>query len=192
MGEEACKQVALFSSPPLSSSGMAAAAHSFTIDASAVVPRDAVLLGSGSIGPQCVVHPTATLDGRKGPLHLAVGSVVEDRAVLAVSEEGKELRCGEALLVSVGAKVAAASIGARVAVGIGAQVLSGAVLGSGVSIGARCVVAAGDEVPDATVVFGEASERRHDDGFGEEHARALGKHVDLLAKTMPNFHHLQK
>ncbi|WP_435333632.1 gamma carbonic anhydrase family protein [Haloarchaeobius sp. TZWWS8] len=110
----------------------------------AYVARDATLVGDVTVEEDASVWPGVVLRGDVGPVRVGAESHVGDTAVFHDS------RVGERVMVGHGAVLNDADVGTGSLVGINA------VLNSDVTVGERCIVAAGTVVPDGYTIPDES------------------------------------
>lgn len=118
-----------------------------TIDESAAVSRDAVLVGDVEIGAEASVWPGVVCRGDVGPVRIGTYTHVGDNATIHASS------LADRVMVGHGAVLNEAEVGEGALVGFNATVNAGATVGS------RSVVAAGTVVPDDYEVPAESFAR---------------------------------
>lgn len=115
------------------------------------------------------------------------------------------MEIGNGVVVDVGAVVEARRVGEGSVVEIGARIGRGAVVGkvccyfispqlmSGFvdrrqhcKIGPLCEVAAGEVVPDYTVIYGHGMRRVDTSGVGDLKMKMIAKQVEVLRKLIPS------
>jgi carbonic anhydrase/acetyltransferase-like protein (isoleucine patch superfamily) len=132
-----------------------------TIDPTAFVHPDAVIIGSVTIGPEASIWPTAVLRGDSGRIVVGARTSVQD---------GTVVHCTSELDTSIGARCV---IGHRVhlegctieddsLVGSGAVVLHRAIVRSGGFVAAGALVSPGTEVPSGAMAMGVPAKIRPD------------------------------
>jgi carbonic anhydrase/acetyltransferase-like protein (isoleucine patch superfamily) len=124
-----------------------------SVDPTAFIARNAILVGDVSVGPRASVWFGAVLRGDLSPVRIGEDSNLQDGAIMHV-EVGVPSVLGRRVTVGHGAIVHAASVEDDCLIGIAATILSGARVGRGSIIGAGAVVREGFEVPPGSVVFG--------------------------------------
>jgi len=124
-----------------------------SLDPTAFIARNAVLVGDVSVGARASVWFGAVLRGDLSPVRIGEDSNVQDGAIMHV-EAGVPSVLGRRVTVGHGAIVHAANVDDDCLIGIAAAILSGARVGRGSIIGAGAVVREGFEVPPGSVVFG--------------------------------------
>ncbi|WFD35853.1 hypothetical protein MCUN1_002721 [Malassezia cuniculi] len=153
---------------------------------SAIVPADATLLGSVSIGPGSVVHPTALLDARAGPIVLGHNCIVEERVAIVAGPAG--ISIGDANHFHAAARISAPSIG-NCNVFLPRAVVSGPVANF-CSVAPACVSHA--PLPDRSVVYAHHSLRRDWSGLAVSQRLAdHAKHLAYLRDLIPATHSLR-
>lgn len=132
-----------------------------SIDPTAYVHPDAVLIGNVHLGPEASVWPGAVLRGDGAPITIGARSSVQDGSVLHVTPlhpttVGDECVIGH-LVHLEGCTIEDGSL-----VGSGAVVLHDAVVRRGALVGAGAVVSGGVEVPSRAMALGIPAKIRPD------------------------------
>ena len=149
---------------------------------SARIAETAALIGSVELKEGANIWYGAVLRGDGGTITIGTNSAVEDNCVL----HGR-VTLGEDCIVGHGAVLHHCTLGPRVLVGMGAVILSGAVIGE------DCVIAAGAVVPERTVippgsaVMGVPGKVKHrvPETHREEMRNSAAYYVDLAADQLP-------
>jgi carbonic anhydrase/acetyltransferase-like protein (isoleucine patch superfamily) len=118
-----------------------------SVDDSARVSREATLVGDVRVGPDASVWPGAVLRGDVEPVRVGAESHVGDNAVLHGAVVGDRVMVGHGAILN------------DAVVEDGALVGFNATLDADVTVGQRCVVAAGAVVPEAYDVPAESFAR---------------------------------
>ncbi|KAK9898561.1 trimeric LpxA-like protein [Cystobasidium minutum MCA 4210] len=177
------------------------------VGSKAIVCQDADLRGEISIGSGCVLHPRCTIFAYAGPIILGDYCIVEENAVI-VNRSKEPMTIGSYNLFEVGCRIEAQSIGSYNTFEPKSRVSSSLSIGDYCTIGAACIAtadqtasaedwAALDELgskhlPDYTVVYGAANERRKWSGEGKVQQIALmHKHLAYLSETLPKYARLK-
>jgi carbonic anhydrase/acetyltransferase-like protein (isoleucine patch superfamily) len=124
-----------------------------SIDPTAFIHADAVVLGQVSLGVRSSVWPTAVLRGDTARIELGDDSNVQDGAVLH-GDDGVPCIVGKRVTIGHRAIVHAATVDDDCLIGMGAIVLSGVVVGRGSLIAAGAVVREGTVIPPGSLVLG--------------------------------------
>ena len=132
-----------------------------TIDPTAYVHPDAVLIGNVQVGAEASIWPGAVLRGDGAPITIGARTSIQDGSVLHVTPVhpttvGAECVVGH-LVHLEGCTVEDGSL-----VGSGAVVLHGAVVRTGALVGAGAVVSGGVEVPSRAMALGVPAKIRPD------------------------------
>jgi carbonic anhydrase/acetyltransferase-like protein (isoleucine patch superfamily) len=132
-----------------------------TIDPTAYVHPDAVIIGDVRLGPESSVWPGAVLRGDGAPITIGARSSVQDGSVLHVTPVhpttvGAECVIGH-LVHLEGCTIEDGSL-----VGTGAVVLHDAVVRTEALVGAGAVVSGGVEVPSRAMALGVPAKIRPD------------------------------
>ncbi|KAL2150835.1 hypothetical protein VTH82DRAFT_7398 [Thermothelomyces myriococcoides] len=162
---------------------------------SVVIADSAVLTGTHPIAvhSESVVHPRAHLDSLAGRVTVGRRCVVHERATVgAVGASGRVTEAAVTLadyvVVDVGAVVSAGDtfIGEGTVVGVGAKVGAGAVIGKHCTLTPHSEIAAGETVPDFTVVYSNGMRRTDKRGMTELKNKGLARQIDVLRRIIPS------
>ena len=141
----------------------------------------AKVVGDVTFGRGCSVWFNAVLRGDSGPIILGEGCNVQDNAVFHGDGERPTV-LGNGVTVGHGAIVHSCTVGDHTLVGMGAIVLSGAVIGKDCIIGAGALVTGKTTVPDGFLIMGNpATVRRPLTPEELETIRDAGPHYMGLA-----------
>lgn len=132
-----------------------------TVDPTAYVHPDAVVIGDVRLGPESSVWPGAVLRGDGAPITIGARTSIQDGSVLHVTPVhpttvGAECVVGH-LVHLEGCTVEDGSL-----VGSGSVVLHEAVVRTEALVGAGAVVSGGMEVPSRAMALGIPAKIRHD------------------------------
>jgi len=171
------------------------------IGAGAIVCQEANLAGEITIGEGTVVHPKANIFAEAGPIIFGKNNIIEEQATIRnnwpedASEEQKKVRrvmtIGDNNVFEVACLVEADKIGKCNVVESKTHLSRGSVVGDG------CVIVAPYKLPpitlpDNTVIWSLQGKTRLVPNAQENHLATHSKHLDILWKTLPTFHHLKK
>ena len=123
------------------------------IDPSAFIAETAAVVGDVTVERDASVWFGAVLRGDAAPIVVGAASNIQDNATLHC-DAGSPLRIGRNVTVGHNAVVHCASVGDNSLIGMGAQLLNGAVIGKNCVIGAGAVVRENEAVPDGTLMVG--------------------------------------
>jgi carbonic anhydrase/acetyltransferase-like protein (isoleucine patch superfamily) len=132
-----------------------------TVDSTAYVHPDAVLIGDVRIGAQASVWPGAVLRGDGAPITVGVRTSVQDGSVLHVTPFHATTVGAECVIGHL-VHLEGCTIEDGALVGSGAVVLHGAVVRTGALVGAGAVVSGGVEVPSRAMALGIPAKIRPD------------------------------
>lgn len=152
-----------------------------SIDDSAYVHPDAVIIGSVTIGPESSIWPNAVLRGDDGEIRIGARTSVQDCSVLHTTVDdptivGDECVIGhvvhlEGCIVRDGAMVAN-----------GAIVLHRSVVGTGAIVAANAVVLYDVDVPPGALAVGAPATIKPDRARAEEITRGVTTYVERAAR----------
>lgn len=151
-----------------------------SIDPSAFVHPDAVVIGDVTIGPESTVWPTAVLRGDHGRIVVGARTSVQDGTVVHCTEDNPTI-IGDRCVVGHNAHLEGCTIEDDCLVGSGSVVLHRVVVRRGALIGASALVPNGTEVPSRAMALGVPVRIRED-------AVAEGAFEHAVAKYVQNGH----
>jgi len=132
-----------------------------TIDSSAFVHPDAVVIGAVTIGPESTVWPHAVLRGDYGEIFVGARTSVQDGTVVHATEE-HATRIGDDCVIGHIAHLEGCTVEDRSLVGSGSVILHRAIVRSGALVGAGAVVPNDLEVPAGAMALGIPAKIRPD------------------------------
>jgi carbonic anhydrase/acetyltransferase-like protein (isoleucine patch superfamily) len=132
-----------------------------SIDPTAYVHPDAVVIGNVRIGAQSSVWPGAVLRGDDGLIVIGARSSVQDGSVLHCTEELPTV-VGDDAVIGHMVHLEGCTVEDGALVGNGAVVLHRAVICTGALVGSNAVVPAGMEVPTGAMALGVPAKLRLD------------------------------
>lgn len=124
-----------------------------TIDPSAFVHPEAVVIGHVTIGPESTVWPGAVLRGDYGEISVGARTSVQDGTVVHATAE-HPTRIGDECVIGHIAHLEGCTVEDGALVGSGSVVLHRAVIRSGALVGAGAVVPNDMEVPARAMALG--------------------------------------
>jgi carbonic anhydrase/acetyltransferase-like protein (isoleucine patch superfamily) len=123
------------------------------IHSSAYVAREAVVIGSVTLGKDTSVWAFASLRADNDPIVVGEGSNIQEGAVLH-TDPGRPLTIGKLVTVGHQAMLHGCDIGDGALIGIQAVVLNGAKIGKECLVGAGAIVTEGKEFADRSLILG--------------------------------------
>ena len=130
-----------------------------SIDPSAYVHPDAVVIGSVTIGPESTVWPGAVLRGDDGEIRIGARTSIQDGTVVHTTPFHPTV-IGDECVVGHVAHLEGCTIHDGSLVGSGSVVLHRAVVESGALVGANAVVPNGMVVPSGAMALGVPAKLR--------------------------------
>jgi carbonic anhydrase/acetyltransferase-like protein (isoleucine patch superfamily) len=124
-----------------------------SIDPSAYVHPEAVVIGSVTIGPNSSVWPGAVLRGDYGTITVGARTSIQDGTVIHATHD-LATHIGDDCVVGHNAHLEGCSVEDRSLIGSGSVVLHRAVIRTGGLVGAGAVVPNDLEVPSAAMALG--------------------------------------
>jgi carbonic anhydrase/acetyltransferase-like protein (isoleucine patch superfamily) len=124
-----------------------------SIDPSAFVHPDAVIIGDVTIGPESSVWPGAVLRSDSGPIVIGARSNVQDGAVIHVSP-GVPTTVHDDVLIGHLAHLEGCTVHNGAFIGTGSLVLHRAVIGEGAVVAGNAVVLDDTDVPAGALAVG--------------------------------------
>ncbi|KAH7479412.1 hypothetical protein PRIC1_009049 [Phytophthora ramorum] len=168
--------------------------HQLQVARTAAVCATAELQGDISVGEHCAVHPGACIRAAGGPIVLGERCFVEDGAVLA-SDGPDGLHVGSGNLFESGSDVRSARVGDGNWFEPKAQARAGSVIGSNCLIGSGVVVAAGERVPDNSILVAVRAQRvvrPQQEFLVKTHAALIQKYADIFPRGAKSPYALEK
>jgi len=124
-----------------------------TIDPTAYVHPDAVIIGDVRLGPQASVWPGAVLRGDESHIAIGARTSIQDGSVIHCTYDLPTV-VGEECVVGHIVHLEGCTIADGALVGNGAVVLHRAVIGTGALVGSNAVVTNDTEVPPGAMALG--------------------------------------
>jgi carbonic anhydrase/acetyltransferase-like protein (isoleucine patch superfamily) len=124
-----------------------------SIDPTAFVHADALVLGDVTLGARVSVWPTAVIRGDTGRIVIGDESNVQDGTVIHV-DHGVPTTVGRRVAIGHRAIVHGSTVDDDCLIGMGAILLNGVSIGSGSIVGAGAVCREGLRVPPNSLVLG--------------------------------------
>jgi carbonic anhydrase/acetyltransferase-like protein (isoleucine patch superfamily) len=140
-----------------------------TIDATAYVHPDAVIIGAVSIGPESSVWPHAVLRGDDGEIRIGARSSIQDCTVLHTTQDDPTIVGDECVIGHI--------VRDRAMVANGAIVLHRSVIGTGAIVAANAVVLYDVDVPPGALAVGAPATIKPDRARVEEITNSVEKYV---------------
>jgi carbonic anhydrase/acetyltransferase-like protein (isoleucine patch superfamily) len=124
-----------------------------SLDPTAFIHAQAVVIGDVRVGPQASVWPTAVLRGDINFIEVGEGSNIQDGAIVHLADD-YPARIGRYVTVGHRATIHACTVEDECLIGMGATILDGAVIGAQSIVGAHALVPQGLIVPPGSMVLG--------------------------------------
>lgn len=124
-----------------------------TIDPSAFVHPDAVLIGNVIVGPESSVWPTAVLRGDHGTIRVGAQTSVQDGTIVHCTST-LDTVIGDRCTVGHNVHLEGCTIEDDCLIGSGSVVLHEAVIRSGALVGAQALIPNGMQVPPGAMALG--------------------------------------
>jgi carbonic anhydrase/acetyltransferase-like protein (isoleucine patch superfamily) len=131
-----------------------------TIDPTAYVHPEAVIIGAVTIGPESTVWPCAVLRGDDGEIRIGARTSIQDGSILHCTPELPTI-VGDGCVIGHMVHLEGCTIEDGSLVGNGSVVLHGAIVRSGGLVGSNAVVPGGMEVPGGTMALGVPAKLRN-------------------------------
>jgi carbonic anhydrase/acetyltransferase-like protein (isoleucine patch superfamily) len=132
-----------------------------SIDATAYIHPDAIVIGDVTIGAESSVWPTAVLRGDPGGIVIGAGTSIQDGTVVHTTPATPTL-VGDECVIGHLVHLEGCTIGNGSLVGSGAIVLNGAVLEDECLVGAGALVPGNLTVPRHAMALGVPATIKHD------------------------------
>ena len=152
-----------------------------TIDATAYVHPDAVIIGAVTIGPESSVWPNAVIRGDDGEIRIGSRSSIQDCAVLHTTVEDPTI-VGDECVIGHIAHLEGCIVRDRAMVANGAIVLHRSVVGTGAIVAANAVVLYDVDIPPGALAVGAPATIKPDRARMDEITRGVGTYVARAAR----------
>uniref|UniRef100_A0A0N5A8F9 rRNA methyltransferase 2, mitochondrial n=1 Tax=Syphacia muris TaxID=451379 RepID=A0A0N5A8F9_9BILA len=131
----------------------------------ALVCKEAILEGRIKIGSGTIVHPTATIRAKNGPIVIGENNNIEETVLIEnvygpLSPDGKTMEIGAQNIFEIGSVIQAAKIGNGNLFGVQCKVGPSTEVTNNCFIGVRCSALLKEELPENTVIYGKGNSRR--------------------------------
>jgi carbonic anhydrase/acetyltransferase-like protein (isoleucine patch superfamily) len=147
-----------------------------TIDPTAYVHPDAVIIGAVTIGPESSVWPHAVLRGDDGEIRIGARTSIQDCTVLHTTVEDPTI-VGDECVIGHIVHLEGCIVKDRAMVANGAIVLHRSVIGTGAIVAANAVVLYDVDVPPGALAVGAPATIKPDRARMEEITRGVTKYV---------------
>jgi carbonic anhydrase/acetyltransferase-like protein (isoleucine patch superfamily) len=124
-----------------------------SIDPTAYIHPNAIVIGDVTLGARVSVWPTAVIRADSAPITIGADTNVQDGAVLHV-DKGVPLKIGARVSIGHRAVLHGATVEDDCLIAMGAILLNGVVVGAGSLVGAGAVCREGMRIPPRSVVLG--------------------------------------
>ena len=147
-----------------------------SIDATAYVHPDAVIIGSVELGAQSSVWPGAILRGDYGTIRVGARTSIQDGSILHATASAPTV-VGADCVVGHNVHLEGCTVEDACLIGSMSIVLKGAVVRTGALVGAHALVANGVEVPSRAMALGVPARMREDAVAEGAFARTVALYV---------------
>jgi len=148
-----------------------------TIDPSAFVHPDAVVIGDVRIGPESTIWPTAVLRGDHGTVTVGARTSVQDGTVVHCTAD-LPTTIGDRCVVGHNAHLEGCTVEDDCLIGSGSVVLHRVVVRSGALVGASALVPNDTEVPSRAMALGVPCRIREDSVAEGAFAYAVDRYAE--------------
>jgi carbonic anhydrase/acetyltransferase-like protein (isoleucine patch superfamily) len=160
-----------------------------SIDSTAYVHPDAVIIGSVTIGANSSVWPGAVLRADYGEIHIGARTSIQDGTIIHCTHD-QWTRVGDDCVVGHNAHLEGCTIEDNSLVGSGSVVLHRAVVRSGGLVGAGAVVPNDLEVPSGAMALGVPAKIKPDSVVPEAIELAVAVYVENGARYQADLRRL--
>ncbi len=147
-----------------------------TIDPTAFVHPDAIVIGDVTIGAESTVWPTAVLRGDHGRIVVGAQTSVQDGTVVHCTAD-LATTIGDRCVVGHNAHLEGCTVEDDCLIGSGSVVLHRVVVRRGALVGAGALVPNGTEVPSRAMALGVPARIREDSVADDAFAAAVATYV---------------
>jgi dynactin-6 len=149
---------------------------------SVVCAEHTKIIGEVSIGSKTVIHPTALIHAKNGPIIIGECNLIEERAVI-VNNSSQPMMIGSYNVFEVGCHSEAPAVGDSNVLEYKSFVGPKTFVSRGCVIGAKCSVNTDEVLPVNTVIYGNECKRRIQGSDPTPQPFQL----DFLIKVLPNY-----
>jgi len=154
------------------------------------VCQETEIVGEVIIGAGTVVHPKASIIAEGGPIIIGENNIIEEHVIIRNHKNAE-------VALTIGANNMF-EVASQISCNVGNNNLfeTKSIAPSGVTIPNGCTIGAGvtlqDEViNDNTIIFGVSNKTHQVKNAQETHIALHSRQLDVLWKTLKNFHHLR-
>lgn len=154
-----------------------------------------VILGDVTIGPECVIHPTAQIVARNGPIIIGSNNLIEERVTI-INNRSETMVIGDHNVFEVDSYCESPRVGnnnimeAKSSVGPDTVLTNNCIIGAGCKLADRSMTQRNEpatDLPVNSVITGSNMARRVVENLpSSSHASQL----DFLRKILPNYQKL--
>ena len=148
-----------------------------SIDVTAFVHPDAVVIGDVTIGAESSIWPTAVLRGDTGFIRIGARTSIQDGSVIHCIPERPTL-VGDDCVIGHLVHFEACEVEDRCLIGSGSVLLEGVVVRAGALVGSAALVPEGMEVPSGTMALGVPAKIREKAPDAAHIALSVGRYVE--------------
>jgi carbonic anhydrase/acetyltransferase-like protein (isoleucine patch superfamily) len=138
------------------------------------IAPSAAVIGRVTLGRNANIWFSAVLRGDTNTITIGDGSNVQDAAVIHVDDDAPAF-VGDGVTIGHGATVHGCHVGSHSLIGIGATILSHAVIGEYCIVGAGALITERKEFPDRSLIIGAPARRVRE--VTEEEMRGIVKNA---------------
>ncbi|GAM27934.1 hypothetical protein SAMD00019534_111100 [Acytostelium subglobosum LB1] len=157
-----------------------------------IICQDCVVGDNVTIGKGTVLHPRATIISKNGaPIIIGDNNIIEELVTITNTSD-QPMTIGSRNLFEVGSVIEAKSIGNDNVVETKAKVSAGTVIDNGCVVGACCITPENEHLKDCEGLYGPTLARTKSTIPRDMHNSTHDRHLELLHKTLPNFHQMKR
>lgn len=153
---------------------------------SVVCSEHTQIIGEVSIGSKTIVHPTAIIHAKNGPIMIGECNLIEERAMI-VNNSTQPMMIGSYNVFEVGCQSEAPAVGDSNVLEYKCYVGPKTFVSRGCVIGSKCSVNTDEVLPVNTVIYGSSCKRRIQGSDPSPQPFQL----DFLIKVLPNYQKIQ-
>ena len=146
-----------------------------------------VLEGDITIGHRTVIHPTAVIQAKEGPIVIGDFNLIEENAKI-INNSPTQMTIGCNNVFEVGSYCESNEIGDNNILESKCKLGNMTKLSNGCVIGAMCEVNYDEILPENTIIFGSNCNRR----IQHEKPATQTYQLDFLSKILPNYQKIDK
>jgi len=162
------------------------------IDKGSIVCQETEIVGEVTIGAGTVVHPKASIIAEGGPIIIGANNIIEEHVTIKNPKSANyvTLTIGTNNMFEVASHISC-NVGDNNLFETRCTAAKGVTIPNGCTIGAGVTLQDQQVLNDNTIIFGVTNKTHQVKNAQETHIALHSRQLDVLWKTLKNFHHLR-